>query len=157
MSSLQQIGSAISNIYFVKEELEKAHAFIHKHQLPVQIIDNDLHKQIIELEHYAGSNHFQKGLLKYKTVNRLLLTLSTVLLLIVFGVAGAEYFWPELEVGQYLLDFLFDQFLLSMLICGVLFGAVLVLALVRAILARRLHGKVLAQAWASIVNKTQAI
>lgn len=156
MNSLYQVGSAISGSLFVQQELKRAHTFINKHGLPVPIEENDLHKQIIELEQYAGSNHFEKALAKYKMVNRLLLTISVVVLLIVFGVAGLEYLSPDLGVGQQLLDFLFDQFMLSMIIVGGVFAIVIILVIVRAVYARQLHGKALAKAWASIVNHVQA-
>ncbi|MNC74024.1 hypothetical protein D3C75_1253130 [compost metagenome] len=73
-----------------------------------------------------------------------------------FGVAGVEYLSPELGVGQQLLDFLFDQFILSMIIVGGIFAIVIILAIVRAGCGRHLHGKALEKAWASIVNHVQA-
>lgn len=156
MSNLVQVGSAISGVLFVKEQLERAHKFINAHGLPVPIEENDLHKQIIQLERYAGSNYFEKALAKYKWANRLLLTISVLILLVVFGVAGVEYLSPETGLGQQLLDFMFDQFVLSMSIVGGLFAVIIVLGIVRAVRAKQLHGKALNKAWASIVNHVQA-
>lgn len=155
MNSLYQVGSAIAGSQFVQQELKKTHAFINKHGLPVLIEENDLHKQMIGLEHYAGSNHFEKALVKYKGVNQLLLSLSVVVLLIVFGVAGVEYMSPELGLWKQLLDFMFNHFMLSMAIVGGIFAIVIVLAIVRAAYARNIHGKALDKAWASIYNHVE--
>lgn len=155
MNSLYQVGSAIAGSQFVQQELKKTHAFINKHGLPVPIEENNLHKQMIGLERYAGSNHFEKALVKYKRVNTLLLTLSVVVLLVVFGVAGVEYMSPELGLWKGLLDFMFKQFTLFMIIVGGIFAIVIILAIVRAVYARNIHGKALDKAWASIYNHVE--
>jgi hypothetical protein len=155
VNSLYQVGSAIAGSQFVLEELQKTHAFINKHRLPVPIEENDLHKQMIGLERYAGSNHFEKALVKYKGVNQLLLTLSVVVLLIVFGIAGVEYMSPELGIWKQLMDFMFKHFTLSMMIVGGIFAIVIVLAVVRGIYAKNIYGKALDKAWASIYNHVE--
>lgn len=155
MNSLFQVGSAIAGSQFVQQELKRTHAFINKHGLPVPIEENNLHKQMIGLEQYVGSNHFEKALAKYKRVNILLLTLSVVVLLIVFGVAGMEYISPELGVWKQLLDFMFKQFTISMIIVGGIFAIVIILAAVRAAYARNIHGKALDKAWASIYKHVE--
>ncbi|WP_226001994.1 DUF6097 family protein [Paenibacillus sp. BJ-4] len=50
MNVLGQLGSAIQGSLFVQSELNKAHAFIQEHNLPVEQVDDDLHKQMIALE-----------------------------------------------------------------------------------------------------------
>ncbi|MCP3807806.1 hypothetical protein NLX78_11235 [Paenibacillus sp. Lou8.1] len=50
MNVLGQLGSAIQSSLFIQSELKKAHAFIQKHDLPVEQVENDFHKQIIVLE-----------------------------------------------------------------------------------------------------------
>lgn len=150
LSSLFQMGSAVSGSLFAGRELKKAHDFIRKHGLPVPIEENNLHKQIIQLEQYAGSNHFEKAVTKYRLVNRLLLIMSVVALVIAFGVVGLDYVSPDLRVGQQIISFLFDQFMLSMIVLGGIFAIVIILGIIRLVYAIQLNGKALDRAWNSI-------
>ncbi|WP_348620260.1 DUF6097 family protein [Paenibacillus polymyxa] len=81
MNVLGQLGSAIQSSLFIQSELKKAHAFIQKHDLPVEQVENDFHKQIIVLEQYAGTRAFQRGLAKYKVINVILMIISVIILL----------------------------------------------------------------------------
>ncbi|HEY2493026.1 MAG TPA: DUF6097 family protein [Paenibacillus sp.] len=135
-----------------KKSYPQAHAFIRQYQLPVEIVENNLHKQIILMENHAGTRFFQQALAKYKRVSTLLMILAIIVLLPTFIVAGLEYLQPELGVGDFLLNFLFEQFTLSMSLVGTVFVVFILLAILRSHYAKALHGKVLNEAWQAITQ-----
>ncbi|MBM7111171.1 DUF6097 family protein [Brevibacillus laterosporus] len=146
----KQFGDAITNSIFLQEELRKAHAFIQEYNLPIEMVENNLHKQIILMENYAGTRFFQQGLAKYKTVNILLMTLSVIVMLLTGIIAGLEYLKPEIGVVDFLLTFMFTHFNLSITLISIVFAAVIILPIIRSYYAKALHGKVLNQAWQAV-------
>lgn len=146
----KQFGDAITNGIFLQEELRKAHAFIQEYNLPIEMVENNLHKQIILMENYAGTRFFQQGLAKYKTVNILLMTLSVIVMLLTGIIAGLEYLKPELGVVDFLLTFMFTHFNLSITLISIVFSAVIIMPIIRSYYAKALHGKVLNQAWQAV-------
>ncbi|MBU9705529.1 hypothetical protein KSP24_01140 [Paenibacillus sp. AK121] len=150
MNVLGQLGSAIQNSLFIQSELKKAHALIQKHDLPVEQVEDDFHKQIILLEQYAGTRIFQQGLARYKVINTMLLIISVIILLAAVIVAAVEYLQPERHLLQVLVNAMFDYWVPSITILSVVFVGVIVLAIVRNVFARRLHTRVLDRSWQAI-------
>ncbi|QYK68667.1 DUF6097 family protein [Paenibacillus sp. S02] len=152
MNVLGQLGSAIQSSLFIQSELKKAHAFIQKHDLPVEQVENDFHKQIIVLEQYAGIRVFQRGLAKYKVINAMLMIISVIILLAAGIVAAVEYLQPERHLLQVLANAMFDYWVPSITLLSVVFVGVIVLAIVRNVYAKQLHTRVLDRAWQAIFN-----
>ncbi|KAF6615009.1 hypothetical protein J2W97_000224 [Paenibacillus jamilae] len=152
MNVLGQLGSAIQSSLFIQSELKKAHALIQKHDLPVEQVEDDFHKQIILLEQYASTRIFQQGLARYKVINAMLMILSVIILLAAVIVAVVEYLQPERHLLQVLANAMFDHWVPSITILSVVFVGVIVLAIVRNVYARRLHTRVLDRSWQAIFH-----
>jgi len=154
MSFLQNFGSALINIEFIKQELNRAHQFIDENHLPVEKVEDDLYAQIELLENWSGDHSYSATIKKMKFWNNLSLGLSIFIALAFGGIYIANKMMPEKMIFQNLMDWLFKNMIVG---CGILLVFLLTIIIAQLIKKSYINqvqgGKAYQNVWNSFRNK----
>ncbi|MFC6103276.1 DUF6097 family protein [Olivibacter domesticus] len=153
MGFLYNLGGGINQVLFIKEQLAAAHAYIDRNHLKVDKVEDDLDKQMIQLENAAGTSTFQSALQKAKSARRFVLAVAILIAIVLGGIYLIDKIHAEASLMKNTLNWVFENIGVATAILLVPFLLLIVGAQVSRSRFNKLYGKRYEDAWRAIEHK----
>jgi uncharacterized integral membrane protein len=153
MGFLYNLGSGVHNTLFIKQQLVVAHAYIDRNQLKVGKVEDDLEKQMIQLENAAGTTIFQKAIKEARIAQRFVFAV-VILIAVIFGVIYLiNKLYPEIKLMENTLNWFFENVVMGTVILLIPFLLLIIGAQISRFRFNRLYGRKYEEAWRAIENR----
>jgi hypothetical protein len=153
MGFLYNLGSGIHHTLFVKEQLAVAHAYIDRNQLKVGKVEDDLEKQMIQLENAAGTTIFQKAIKEARNAQRFVFALVILIAIIFGGIYLINKLYPDIKLIENMLNWFFENVVIGTIILLIPFLLLIIGAQISRFRFSRLYGRRYEEAWRAIENR----